>query len=138
MAVKFLHFNNPGLITSKCSERFRKKYQSRTVAAEPAEPETIRTLAKDFILTHPENQMLIYTLKIGVSRLHEEDTYVKKIGRVQALAKMEDIPLKVIGTTVTPTHIFVRLQNVKGLELSLRLNKTTNFSTVVGQLSGAD
>lgn len=132
--VKFLHFNNPQF--AKASQRLRKKYQSRTVAAMAAEPAAIRALANDFILTHPVDQLLIYKLRVGVSILHPSDRYEKKVGREQALSKLEDIPLKVVGVSVTPTHVFVSLESFKGMNLNLRLNKSTNFSTVTGSMSG--
>lgn len=132
--VKFLHFNNPTL--KKASQRLQKKFQSRTVAAEAPEPDAIRALALDFVSTHPTNQMLIYKLRVGVTFLHPNDNYSKKEGRNTAVAKMEDVPLKVVGVVITETHVFVRLQTFKGMDLNLRLNKDSNFSTITGSMSG--
>jgi len=131
--IKFLHFHDPLLI--KSSQRAEKPFQDRTAATVPATPEQIRSLATEFISTHPVDQILIHVLTVGVALLHPHDNYCKKTGRDLAASKMEEIPLKVVGVQITPTHIFVKLQKFKGMDLNLRLNKATNFSTVTGKLS---
>ena len=128
--TKFLHFQNP--LPKRACARLQKLKQSRTVAVESAAPDVVRALAADFVLTHPTEQFLMHVLRVGVTFLHPNDNYSKQAGRDTASQKMEDIPLKVIGVHVTPTHIFVRLQKFKGMHLNLRLNKATNFSTVTG------
>lgn len=132
--VKYLHFNNPHI--KNASQRLKKKFQSRTVAAVPATPDAVRALAMDFVSTHPIDQILIYKLRVGVTVLHPNDLYAKKTGRDIATSKMDDVPLKVVGVYITPTHIFVKLQKFKGMDLNLRLNKATNFSTITGSMSG--
>lgn len=134
--IKFLHFNNQ--IPKRMSQRLKKKYQSRTVAAQPATPEEIRALARDFVNVDPATDLVIYQLRIGVTTLHPNDRYSKKVGRETASLKMEDIPLNVVSILLTRTHIFVRLQTFKGMDLNLRLNKDSNFSTITGQMSGDD
>jgi hypothetical protein len=134
--TKFLHFQNP--FPKSRNAALKRKYQSRTVAAEAPEAKVVSALAADFVATHPENQMLIHVLKVGVALVHPNDNYSKKTGRETAVSKMEEIPLKVVGTVVTPTHVFVRLQRFKGMALNLRLNKATGFTTVTGSISGHD
>jgi hypothetical protein len=131
--MKFLHFQMPR--DKKASARLQKHYQSRTVAVEAAAPDVVRALAADFVLTHPTEQFLMHVLRVGVTFLHPSDNYFKQVGRDTASKKMEDIPLKVVGVQITPTHIFVKLQRFKGMDLNLRLNKATNFSTVTGRVS---
>jgi hypothetical protein len=132
--IKFIHFNNT--IPKHLSQRLQRKYQSRTLAVETADPADIRALARDFVDTRPADQMLIYKLRIGSSFLHPQDKYVKSEGRDKSSANMEDIPVTVLGVKVTPTHIFIRLETVLGVDLNLRLNKATNFSTVMGRMPG--
>jgi hypothetical protein len=131
--TKFLHFQNP--LPKAASARLQKRYQSRTVAVESASPDVIRSLAADFVLTHPTDQFLMHILRVGVTFLHPNDNYSKATGREIASKKMEDIPLKVVGVQITPTHVFVKLQEFKGMSLNLRLNKATGFSTVTGRVS---
>jgi hypothetical protein len=134
--IKFLHFNKHHSPKLLFSQKLFKKFQNRTVAVEPASADAIRALAKDFVSTHPTDQMLIHVLRVGVALLHPIDRYSKKTGRDAATAKLADVPLRVVGVVMTPTHIFIRLETLQGVDLNLRLNRTTGFSTVTGSMSG--
>lgn len=126
--TKFLHFNNHEYNLSKASQRIKKLFQSRTVAAEPVVGGHVRALATDFINDHSPT----VDLKVGVTTLHPNDRYCKKTGREQAILNMETVTLTVVGLVSTPTHVFLRLEDYKGVALNLRLNKKTGFSTITG------
>lgn len=134
--IKFLHFQNP--LPKRASARLQKLYQSRTVAVEAPTPEVVESLATDFVKTHPTNQFLMHVLRVGVTFVHPNDNYSKNAGRNMSSSRMEDIPLKVVGVTITPTHVFVRLQTFKGMDLNLRMNKATRFTTVTGKVSSGE
>lgn len=129
--TKFLHFNNHYYDVRKASQKTRKKYQSRTVAAEPLVGGQIRALAIDFVNGYAPT----VDLKVGVALLHPNDRYCKKTGRDQAVANMEVTTLTVMGLISTPTHVFLRMDAYRGIQLNLRLNKKTGFSTVTGALA---
>jgi len=134
--TKFLHFQNP--LPKAASARLQKRYQSRTVAVIAPEADVIRSLASDFVATHPVEQFLLHVLRVGVTFLHPNDNYNKKEGRAIASSKMEDIPLKVVSVHMTVTHVFVTLQRFKGMDLNLRLNKETGFTTVTGRIASEE
>lgn len=136
--IKYLHFNSR--LSKNTSKRFKKLFQSRTVAALTFEPEALRIAALSFISAVPsdENLGLYVRLGVGVAMLHPKDLYEKAKGRNQARVNMKEVNLKVIGVIATPTHVFVSLAPYKGVNLNLRLNKKTLFSTVTGALSGTE
>lgn len=129
--LKFIHFNNGE--PKSLSKKARINYQSRTVAALTLSPNAIRQLATDFVNIEQDTQ-LFTEMTVGITLLSKEDKYCKKTGRDEAVRKMAEISLQVLSVVVNPTHIYVSLAQHQGVVLTLRLNKNTGFSTVVGQM----
>ena len=135
--IKFLHLNQE--IPKTVSRKFFNKMQSRTVAVNIFMPEFIKFTAAAFLCHRPDSNEDIYVrIFVGVSFVSRKDNYSKKIGRAESMKAMKEINLKVIGTVVTETHIFIKLESHQGISLNLRLNKKSGFSTVVGNLTCED
>jgi hypothetical protein len=128
--TKFIHLNLPNYPDQ--SPSFRRKCQSRTVAVEALPGNTVRDLAVAFMAM---GAGLKTTLSVGVTFLSLKDRYCKRTGRAEAIKRMGEIDLEIRGVTITPTHIFVELEEHKGVNMLLRVNKLTGFSTVTGHLS---
>jgi hypothetical protein len=131
--TKFLHFNNSSVAIFGATKAIRKQYQSRTVAAEVTKPDAIIRLAEAFLST-PSTDEVFGVINVGVTILSFKDRYNRKTGREEALKKMKLEKLKVISVLSTPTHIFVYFAPFKGVNLAVRSNKDTGYSTVVGEL----
>lgn len=131
--TKFLHFNIENE-TKNMPNKIKKKYQSRTVAAEPKSAAEILDIANLFTLNLDKPCSIV--LKVGVTLLSIKDRYNRKEGRAEAVKKMADVELGVSSVFLNETHIFVQLVPYKGVQLNLRLNKKTGFSTVVGDMIG--
>jgi len=129
---KFLHFNN---LLNYGSKNLKRKYQSRTVAAEPFAHTQVINTAESFLRKTQEDEVYA-CLGVGVTFLSFKDRYNRKTGREEALKKLKMEKLKVVGVEVTPTHVFVRLEPFQGVKLSLRTSKVSGFSTVTGELVG--
>jgi hypothetical protein len=131
--MKFLHFNLEEQ-TRKLSQKLKKKYQSRTVAVEAIDGLIIKGLASDF-LRMTSSDTLRVNVKVGVTMCSLHDRYSKSDGRKNAVEKMQSVEIKVHGIVITETHVFVHLEPYKGVNMSLRLNKTTGFTTVTGDFN---
>jgi hypothetical protein len=131
-AIKYLHFNNT-YIKKEDSKKFRRKYASRTVAAKAAPAADILALAHNYA---GSTQEFVYGLLVGVTVLSIDDVYDRKLGRQFATEKMTSVELTINSIVTNKTHIFVHFKTYKGVDLSLRLNKNTGFSTVVGNFMG--
>ncbi len=130
--IKFLHFNvvlEPGT-----PKKLRQKNQSRTAAIEPLSAQDIHNIAKNFI-GMPASAEFAVPLNVGVTFLSLKDRYSKKEGREEATKRMKAVLLDVKAVHITRNHIFVRLADIFGITLVLRLNKTSGFSTVVGTMN---
>ena len=126
---KFLHFNvvlNPSM-----SVKQRKKYQSRTAVVEALSAQEVHDIAAHFLAKADS----VVTVNVGVTFLSLKDRYSKKEGRAEALKKVAPVALDVTAVQVTKTHVFVQLAEFKGITLMLRLNKSTSYSTVTGNLT---
>ena len=134
--LKFLHFNNTNNRLSKRSKAMRLATQSRTVAALALSPNAIKKAASDY-LNMEAGQELLIQMAVGVTLLSFDDNYSRSIGRDQAVKQMAEIDVKVESVNISDTHIYVNLAAVKGVALSLRLNRKTGFSSVLGQITGA-
>lgn len=132
-ALKFLHFNIER--QKEMSKGMLHLWQSRTVAALAIEPEEVQGLANQFLGTDPSKPIMA-RMAVGVTFVSKDDMYNRQTGRDQAVKNMEEIELEVVSVNVNSTHIYVNLEAYKGVSLTLRLNKRTRFSTIVGQLSG--
>jgi hypothetical protein len=131
---KFLHFNVPPGQWERPKDR--KRYQSRTVAAQPVPGDQIRKIASAFMDKQSFNDDVFALLNIGVTFLSFKDRYNKTTGRTEAESKQKFEKLKVNGVVVNNTHIYVNLAPFKGIGLNLRLNKESGYSTVTGDLTG--
>jgi hypothetical protein len=132
---KFLHFNVP--LAPSVSNAFRRKWQSRTVSVVSPDAKSVRMLARDFISINLHVISDIKTkLNVGVTFLSFADRYCKKTGREEATKRMAEVELKVVGVTSNKTHTFVHLEPYKGIGLTLRTSKESDFTTVVGELVG--
>lgn len=129
---KFLHFNVNLRPDASLSQR--KKYQSRTAVIEPVSAQDVKNLAQNF-LQLPANVEQSIQLNVGVTFLSLKDRYSKKEGRAEATKRMAPVLFNVVAVQVTQTHVFIQLSEHKGITLLLRLNKTTGFSTVTGNLT---
>jgi hypothetical protein len=136
--LKFLHFNaaSQGVDINKVrSKRMFKVWQNRTVAALALSPHGVRKVAAEFLALAPDTEYTI-PMCVGVSFVSKDDNYSKEIGRDESVKKMAEIDMKVIGLQINSTHIYVNLAPLKGIALTLRLNKKTGFSTVTGSITG--
>lgn len=133
--TKFLHFNL--ILPKKATLKQRKKYQSRTAAVASVDAQQIRSIA-DAFSNAKETAIISVSLDVGVTLCSLKDRYSKKDGRNNAVAKMSKVLLDVNEILINRTHIFLSLTPHKGVALTLRLNKTTGFATVVGTLSLED
>ena len=130
--TKFLHFNHHDLLRT-ASQKTKKKFQSRTLAVEAVSGDQIKNLAAKFLVS---NNPVPVPLTIGVTMCSFADNYCKATGREESLEKQVDVLLEMSGVTINDTHIFIHLRPYCGVELNLRLNKKTGFSTVTGDLVG--
>lgn len=128
--TKFLHFNVAEQ-TRNLSQKLRKKYQSRTVAVDTLSADEIRSLAQDFVA----GKSPVVRLNVGVTYCSFQENYCKASGRKEALAKQMGIDVAIGGVVVNDTHVFVQLVPYCGVQMNLRLNKSSGFSTITGQLS---
>lgn len=128
--VKFLHFNVEEQ-TRNLPLKLRKKFQSRTVAVVPIPGDILASLAASYIANKAE---VVIPLKVGITFLSLKDRYTKSIGRDESTAKMKIVIVKVKGVTINDTHVFVHLEALQGVNMNLRLNKVTGFTTVTGSL----
>lgn len=128
--TKFLHFNItfPGRST-----KLKKKYQSRTVAADAPTSETVNNLANAYLGKAPGTDLFAH-VNLGITFLSVKDMYNKDTGRKEATSRQKLEKLKVVSVEITETHVFVRLETVRGVALSLRSNKATGFTTVCGHM----
>ena len=127
----FLHFNVA--LHPAASLKTRKLYQSRTAAVEPVPAQEIRDIAKHFL--NLSSATIAVNLNLGITMVSLKDRYNKKEGRAQAIKKMAPVSLDVKAVQITQTHIFIQLAEIKGIVLLLRLNKSTGFSTITGNLA---
>jgi hypothetical protein len=127
---KFLHFNVP--LNPKAPTALRKRYQSRTVAAEQPKFDIVWALAQAF-LSQATGELFAH-INVGVTFLSLKDRYNRKTGREESVKRQKLEKLRVIGVELTPTHIFVRLETFKGVGMSLRTHKESKFTTVCGCL----
>lgn len=134
--LKFLHFNNEQVNKHMPKAVFRR-YQNRTAAVLALSDNGVRKVAADFLALKADQELFI-PMTVGVTFLSKDDNYSKKIGRDEAVKKMADIDLKVAGLVINETHIYVYLAPVQGVQLTLRTNKKTGFSTVTGKLTGEE
>jgi len=132
-ALKFLHFNNSSLLNQARSKRFKLKYQSRTVAALALSPNSIMKTASDFLKLEAGKELHI-PMAVGVTLVSFDDLYNRSKGRDEAVKSMAEIDVKVNSVNINETHVYINLAPVKGVELSLRLNRRTGFSSVLGQI----
>ena len=102
------------------------------MAVAPVSAQEIREIASHFLKL--SSATITVDLNLGVTFVSLKDRYNKKEGRAQAVKKMATASLGVTEVQITQTHIFVQLAEYKGIILLLRLNKSTNFSTVTGNL----
>jgi hypothetical protein len=131
---KFLHFNvNLAPSTSKA---FKRKYQSRTVAVEPLNSDNVLLLAEAYLAKNASQEIFAH-VNIGVTFLSFKDKYNRETGRLEAIKKQKLEKLKVSGVVVNNTHIYVNLENYRGIQLNLRTNKASGYSTVTGDLAGS-
>lgn len=134
---KFLHFNNHYILDQDRARSVRKRFQSRTVAAEALSPDKVKALATAFIGKESFDEEIFAVLNVGITFLSFKDKYNKKTGRDEATTRMKPTELKVIGVVVNNTHIYVNLEALQGVSLNLRINKGSGFSTVTGELVGS-
>jgi len=128
--TKFLHFN---IQLGSRSKKMRKQFQSRTVAADAPTSETVSNLANAYLGKVPGQDLFAY-VNVGITFLSLKDMYNKETGRKEAVAKQKLEKFKITSVEATETHIFVRLEAIQGVALSLRTNKATGFTTVCGHM----
>lgn len=134
--LKFLHFNSP-YNQRTFSKRMFSVWQNRTVAVLALSPKGIKDLAEAFLKSDPkEDESNFIRLGIGVAFVSRDDNYNKRIGRDESIKNMVEANIEAVSINVNKTHIYVSLATYKGVDLTLRLNKKTGFSTVVGQING--
>lgn len=134
-ALKFLHFNNDQLNLEKRSKAYREALQSRTVAALAVSPHAVRRHIADYLALQAGQELLI-DMVVGVTALSKDDNYSRKTGRDEAVKQMAEISVKVESVNMNDTHLYVNLAPVKGVSLTLRVNRKTGFSSVLGQITG--
>lgn len=132
--LKFLHFNLGN--QKKLSKRRLKMLQNRTVAVLALSPQGIKQVSNSFV--NLEGDATLFTpMAIGVALVSTDDNYNKSKGRDESVRDITEVDIEVLSINMTKTHIYVNLASYKGVNLTLRLNKKTGFSTVIGSLTGA-
>lgn len=134
-ALKFLHFNTTALTDHMKNKRVKQLHQSRTVAALALSPTAIRKTVADYLLLEAGQELHI-PMAMGISIVSFDDNYSRQAGRDTSVKAMAEIDVKVNSVNANDTHIYVNLAAVKGIELTLRLNRKTGFSSVLGQIVG--
>lgn len=136
-ALKFLHFNNTDLIKSRRprSKHTKQKEQSRTVAALAVSPHAIRKAMADFLLAEADQEVTM-PMAVGVTLVSFDDMYNRAKGRDEAVKQMAELDVKIESINANETHLYINLAPVKGVALTLRLNRKTGFSSVLGQIVG--
>ena len=132
--LKFLHFNNDELF-KHLNKNSKKLNQSRTLAALAISPNSIRKTISDFFTLENGVELLV-PMTMGISLVSFVDNYSRQIGRETAIRKMKEIDVKVKSVKIDETHMYVNLEAFNGVELSLRLNRKTGFSSILGALVG--
>ena len=133
--IRYLHFNHS--FSPRTGSRFKKRFQNRTVAAQALQPDEVRLAALSFVNYAPgPGEGMLLDMKVGVTKLHPKDQYTKSIGRTAAVAAMKNVKLEILEIESNKTHIYISLAPHEGVKLTLRLNKTTGYSTVQGVLEG--
>lgn len=136
-ALKFLHFNNTEIIASRRprSKISKQKEQSRTVAALAVSPHGIRKAMADFMLAEA-GQEVTMPMAVGVTVVSFDDMYNRAKGRDEAVKQMTELDMKIESINANETHLYINLAPIKGVALTLRLNRKTGFSSVLGQIVG--
>lgn len=130
--LKFIHINNDEKNrNSKKSNKYKRLDRSRTVAVLSLSPNAIKKIATDYINSSEDLYIL---MTVGVQIVSLDDNYNKKVGRDLSVKQMKDVDLKVTGVGSNDDFITVTLETHENINLSLRLNKKTGFSTVYGRL----
>jgi hypothetical protein len=136
-ALKFLHFNNTEMLQyDGYTKAHKQKMQSRTVAALALSPNAIRKTVADFLLLDAGQELSI-PMAVDVTLVSLDDMYNRSVGREQAVRAMAEIDVKVVDIHANETHVYVNLAPIKGVALTLRLNRKTGFSSVLGKIVGS-
>lgn len=130
--LKFLHFNNDEA-NRKLSNRQAKMNRSRTVAVLALSPNAITKNAAMYA-SLPADGRLFVEMAVGVEKVSLDDNYNKTIGRDRSVGQMREMDLEVVGLTMNENHIFLHFAEYEGVKISVRLNRKTGFSTVVGKM----
>lgn len=128
--IKYLHFNNEEA-NKTLSKRMKRKRQSRTVAVRVLSKEQLTDLANNF-LTREFGSVV---MDVGVTYLNPEDkVYNKAVGRSEAASKLTTSILEVVSVMKSATHTTVKLKELDGIELYLKLNRLTGLVSVFGTM----
>lgn len=140
--LKFLHFNMAGKGHEPKKMKLRSKrmfkiWQSRTVAILALSSKGMKDTAQSFLDLVPEPDTQLYIrMVVGVSFVSADDNYSKKIGRDESVKSIKEINAEVKNVNINATHIDITLAPIEGVQLTLRLNKKTGFSNVIGHITG--
>lgn len=132
----------------------RGMFPSMTVALEHPSASQVKTLAQSYLKDpYAKDAKVFWNLRAGATFLHKNDQYNKEIGRNEAKAKVVSHKLEVLGVRLTKTHVFVDLSSLvftvkskdnpvkvvqqESFDVSLRLNKKTNYATTTFTLPRA-
>lgn len=137
--LKFLHFNigTQGYGQKTFSKNMFRIWQNRTVAVLALSPQGIRKIASEFLANNADTEYFI-PMAVGVAFVSRDDNYSRQIGRDESVKQITEIDLKVLEVSTNQPHINVRLAPHQGVQLTLRLNKKSGFSNVVGIITGKE
>lgn len=136
-ALKFLHFNvgTEGQDQKTFGKRMFRIWQNRTIAVLALSPNAIKKIAADY-LANPEPMTV--AMAVGVAYVSKDDNYNKAIGRDQSVRNIKELDLEIKNVEINENHIFIALVPHEGVQLRLRLNRKTGFSTVTGHITGSE
>lgn len=132
--LKFIHINNDETNRRKnypLSLKDKRANRSRTVAVLSLSPTAVKKLVAAFLA----GEELYLDMTVGVQTVSLSDNYNKATGRDLSVKKMKKVALKVESVKIDDNFINVRLETHESVNLSIRLNKKTGFSTVFGRLA---
>lgn len=129
--LQFIHFN---IGAKKLSNAQYRRYSDRTVAVLSTSPKAVKDAAVSFMSIGPD-ESLAMNMMVGVTFLSKKDNYDKAKGRAEAVKSMAEIDLEIKSVKSTKSHIYIDFVPHQGVDLTVRLNKKTGVSIIMGQLT---
>lgn len=129
--VKFIHFNTP-TVRKRLKGELYKKLQDRTVAILAPSAQKVYRIVEEY-LENKDGTDFTVNMVVGVAFCNKQDQFSKEVGRDQAVSKLEDVSLTIESVKINNKHVYVDFKTYKGVNLAIRLNKSTGFTTILGE-----